>query len=98
MVILVPQLSLRLYAFRPVDHERIAGSAGKLRVTLEHLERRAEGDGPACRIMVVGVGAAKCIEKFEVLGQIIRIPVEKLVLVHGAVGTSFAGCAVIGAV
>ena len=59
VVVLMAHLALRLDALGPVDDERIARAAGELRVALEHLERRAERDGPSGRVVVVRVRAAR---------------------------------------
>ena len=98
VVVLVTHLALGFDALGPVDHHRIAGTAGVLRVTLEHLERGGERRGPARRVVVVSLGSAELVVILEVLLEAVRIAVEELVLIDRSVRSALPGCAVVGTV
>ena len=83
-----------LDALGPVHDHRV-GDATLPRVTLEHLARRVEREGPAGRVVVVGLGRAEHVEVLEVVLEVVRNAVHDLVLVHRPVRAALARGAVV---
>ena len=77
------------------DH-RVRRAALPVGVALPELERGVEGEGPAGRIVVVGLRAAELVDEGQVLLDPVGEPVEDLVLVDRPVRAALAGGAVVG--
>ena len=98
MVILLAHLTCGFDALRPGDHHRVASAARKLRVALEHLERRGERHRPSRGVVLVSVRTAQGVDVLHVLRELVGIAVEELVLVDRTVRRALTGSAVVRAV